>query len=159
MTKTKDSEVHELIGRMGPPLVFDNGDDLWEAFIRYIEWRKECPGFTKAEKKKPEYDLTRPLSIRSFCMFIGIVPRTWRGWKHEDGDHFREDLFPVIMRVEMIIQDAQISGAMMGVYKENIVSRINGLVDRIEDTVKVPTGLEHFYADQESGEAESEADS
>ena len=152
-------EVHEIIGRMGPPLVFDEAQDLWDTFIRYIEWRHAAPGFTRKAKKAEEYDLTRPLSIRSLCNFIGITPRTWRNWKYEDGDQFREDLFPVMARIEAVIEDAQIAGAMTGVYRENIVSRLNGLVDKHEDTVKVPKGLGHFYGEHGLPDPEAETES
>ncbi|MEL6754960.1 MAG: terminase small subunit [Pseudomonadota bacterium] len=150
--KKVDTEIHPVLGRMGPPLKIETPEQLWSEFEKYVMFRMEAPGFIVHGKLVP-----KPLSVLSFLSFLGITSPTWYRWRNDQSEHYREDLCSIIARIEAIIRDEQISGAISGAYKENIVARINGLKDQTQHEVAVKKTLKDFYDDAGIGDG-TEAD-
>ena len=70
------------------------------------------------------------MTLDGYCNFAGIGD--WRRMKQTYAND--EGFADAIALVERLIRDQQVSGAMVGLYKENIVSRINGITDRQDIT-------------------------
>jgi len=127
---------------MGPPLKIETPEKLWDEFEAYVLFRTDQPGYMVHGKLVP-----KPLSVLSFLNYLGITSPTWYCWRNEKHAQYRSDLSSIIARIEAIIRDEQISGAVAGSYKENIVARLNGLKDQTDTTVNVTKGLKDFYDD------------
>jgi len=83
--------------------------------------------------------LKKPLTIQSFILFAKITRQTYLDILNDkEYKIYEKDLVDMFTRVHEIIQDNQISGAILNEYNANIVSRING----ITDTVNVESNLQ-----------------
>lgn len=83
--------------------------------------------------------LKKPLTIQSFILFAKITRQTYLDILNDkEYKIYEQDLVDMFTRVHEIIQDNQISGAILNEYNANIVSRINGL----SDTVNVESNLQ-----------------
>jgi len=128
---------HARIGRR----MYETPEELWEDAQRYFEWADENPikgqtATTKSKKnkrgnkeeEKVEASLsntTRPYTLPALCTFCGI--KRW-------GD-FKAKYMPiagfedVISAIENIITSQQLDNAMVGIFKENLTARLNGIAD------------------------------
>jgi len=77
-----------------------------------------------------------PPSIKGFCVFAGVSFQTFLNYESKEG---YEDYFEITMRIRDFIQAAQIEGALVLAYSNNLVARLQGLTDKKENTIK---GLE-----------------
>lgn len=124
---------------------FKTADELWDAAKEYFEWcdnnpvdapisvvryKKEKHGGSKEMKKQDQQEnISRPYTLYGFCAFAGI--RRWYAFKEKYvGVEGMDDFEDVIMAIENVVASQQIDGAMTGVFKENLASRLNGLADR-----------------------------
>lgn len=104
-------EVH------GRPCTYESADALWVDCEEYfslrskLEWNRQPLPFTQA----------------SLCLFLGITQETWTQWRKPDHD-FSE----VVARVDDIIRDQKMTGAIVGAYNHNIIARDLGLADKKE---------------------------
>ena len=75
--------------------------------------------------------INKPLTIISFCHFVGIDCQTY--YNHVNGEYkdVRPELFDVFIHIHEAIKDEQITGAALNIYNERIVSKLNGLSDTI----------------------------
>ena len=121
MAAPEGNQFWKMRASHGPPRLYDNADALWadceEYFLQRIqlEWNKQPLPFTQA----------------SLCLFLGIPQTTWIDWRRN-----REDLSHVITRVDDIIRDHKMTGAIVGAYNHHIIARDLGLADRQELTGK-----------------------
>lgn len=102
-----------------------SGEELKKLFIEYISSRSKIDwkdGFGHAKRL--------PLSIQSFCVFLGIGESTFKDWANRTDD---ESFSAVIDIIKTSIKSNQIDGAVIGQYKENIIARLNGISDRIDE--------------------------
>ena len=84
--------------------------------------------------------LSKPLTIASFCLFIGTTESAFKSWidnylNDDDDNGYNEEeraMMKFIAQVRDEIKDFQLSGAVNGVYNKRIVSRLNGLSDKQE---------------------------
>lgn len=129
--------------------MFKTAEELWAAFERYIEWsvnnpmtiqdtkRQTARGTdgekTAGEKTQYKQQVARPLSITAFQLHAGIK-REWYAFK-ADYSAKNEDFCRVINAIEKSIRQQQVDNAMVGNYKENLVARLNGISDTIEQKV------------------------
>ena len=132
-----DAAFEAQYGRFGAPRKIESAEKLWDHFKQYVQLR----GAIRMNL------MPLPLTIVSWCNFLGIARSTWYAWKDENATNYREDLSDIITRVEECIKDQMITGAVTGAYKENIVARITGLADKQEHEVKVAKTLKDFYDD------------
>lgn len=83
--------------------------------------------------------LKKPLTIQSFILYANITRQTYLDILNDKEYRVYEpNLVDMFTRVHEIIQDNQISGAILNEYNANIVSRINGL----QDTVNVESNMQ-----------------
>lgn len=132
-------EQHRNLG--GRPRKWKSPDEIIDKLEEYCkacaenpilvqEGKKTKDGGQKSEKVFEMNRVARPMTLDGYCNFAGISDwsKTKQTYANEEG--FSE----AFALVECVIRDQQVSGAMVGLYKENIVSRINGITDRQDIT-------------------------
>lgn len=135
---SSDNAVFEAqYGNFGAPRKVETPEELWDHFRLYVALRSAIRMNL----------MPLPLTVVSWCNYLGIARSTWYAWRDENAATYREDLSDIITRVEECIKDQMITGAVTGAYKENIVARITGLSDKQEHDVKVSKTLKDFYDD------------
>lgn len=72
-----------------------------------------------------------PYTLDGFADFANIG--NWRQWRKDHGEDpgFRT----VIDAIETRIRERQVVGAMVGAYKENLVSRLNGIAEKFDTNI------------------------
>jgi hypothetical protein len=73
-----------------------------------------------------------PLSRKSFCIFANISEDTLRNYASNKESYTQ--YFDLCTRALEIIDNNQIEGALVGIYNPNIVARLNGLTERVDNT-------------------------
>jgi hypothetical protein len=76
--------------------------------------------------------INTPLSRKSFCIFANISEDTLRNYASNKESY--TEYFEVTTRALDIIDNNQIEGAIVGVYNANIVARINGIKEQVDNT-------------------------
>lgn len=139
-------ELWQIAKPFGRPRKFKTPQELWDAFIAYVEWAENNPitvgnerrqkqsakrGEEKAQRKETA---PRPYSLVAFRIHAGIK-RDWCAFK----DYYSgksEDFCRVLQAIEECVRQQMVEQAMVGNYKENLVARINGISDSIKQEVK-----------------------
>lgn len=128
--------------RIGVPK-YATPEDLWNDAVRYFEWcdgnpidapsttilsKKQKASKTNQEVRKQNQleNITRPYTLYGLCAFTGIS----KWYNFTATYNSKEGFAEVISAIENVISSQQIDGAMAGVFKENLTSRLNGLADR-----------------------------
>ena len=131
MAAPKKNQFWRLRSKNGKERKFPTSEALWEAACDYFEWCDSNPWRIEKTKKKgrsKEVESTptqRPYTIAALCMYLGVHSTYLNDLKDKDYSE-------VITRIRQIIETNQIEGAMVGAYNANIVSRINGLTDKMD---------------------------
>lgn len=141
-------ELWQIAKPFGRPAKFKSPEELWDAFIAYCTWAENNPltiGKERRQKSKGEgqsvssersqrnEEAPRPLSLTAFRLHAGIK-REWCIFK-SDYSKRSQDFCRVIYAIEESVRQQQVENAMVGIYKENIVSRINNISDTIKQEV------------------------
>lgn len=137
-------ELWQIAKPFGRPRRFKTAQELWGAFLAYVEWSANNPmtiNDTKSQRRttlkeeKSQYKQTveRPLTIGAFRLHAGIK-REWCIFK-EDYSEKSQDFCRVLQAIESTIRNQQVQNAMVGNYKENLVARINSISDSIKQDV------------------------
>ena len=133
-------EQHRNLG--GRPRKWKSPDELIDKLHEYCTacaenpilvqdgMRKSKDGGQKDEQVLQMNRVARPMTLDGFCNFAGIGD--WRRMKQFYSND--EGFADAIALVERVIRDQQVSGAMVGLYRENIVARLNGITDRQDIT-------------------------
>ena len=109
------NEYYKLRATDGAPRKYEDPEELWADCFAYFEQRGQI-----FWNEQPV-----PFTQGSLCIYLGITQSTWVEWRKS-----REDLSEVITRVDEIIRDQKLSGAVVGAYNANIVARDLGLADK-----------------------------
>ena len=109
------NQYYKLRATDGAPRKYDNAEALWADCLAYFEVRSDL-----FWNEQPV-----PFTIGSLCIYLGITQVTWNEWRKS-----RDDLTKVITRVDEIVRDQKLSGAIVGAYNANIVARDLGLADK-----------------------------
>lgn len=111
------------------PRKIETPEQLANQFVCYAEYVENNPiivtkVFHTGDGRVVSADLRkhRPMTVESFCMFLGVASRTWRHWRSN-----REDLADMIEMIEDAIYDQLFCLAAANVVKANLVSRKLGL--------------------------------
>lgn len=126
----------------GRPLKY-TPKELAEKFSEYVEWANENPletGYSEEisyvkTKRHLEHSETKPrmVSIRGFLVWLGTDMNWWYGLPSgKRGEEFSR----VIARIKDYCEHYQTELASAGIYKENIIARLLGLVDKSSVTTK-----------------------
>ena len=131
MAAPRKNQFWRLRSKNGKKRKFPTSEALWEAACDYFAWCDDNPWRiekTKKKGKKKEIETTptqRPYTIAALCMYLGVNS----AYLNEIKD---EDYSEVITCIKQVIETNQLEGAMVGAYNANIVSRINGLTDKLD---------------------------
>lgn len=148
-------ELWQLAKPFGRPAKFANAEALWQAFVAYLEWSANNPmtindtrsqrvgskrsaiekklgkeGDSSDEKRQYKQTVERPLSLIAFRLHAGIK-RDWCAFKN-DYSSKSQDFCRVLQAIEETVRTQQVSNALVGNYKENLVARLNGISDTIK---------------------------
>jgi|SRR6478735_7660605 len=121
--------------KVGRPVLYTEDDHakLWQEFQDYCQYCKDNPIEIEDWVGKDAVYIIRkkplPMTMQGFCLFIGASYAWWKKFRNQQ--HCPE-FVAVLHAIEDGISNQQISGAAAGLYQQNIVARINGLVDRKE---------------------------
>lgn len=138
MVAPKGNQFWKLRSKHGRDKLFATPDLLWDAACEYFEWCDSHPWVVTKNKsrgrvkEKEESPTQCPYSITGLMGHLDVSKSFWIEFKKAAN----EDFLWVITRIENIIETQQLEGAIVGVFNSNIVARINGLVDKKENTVK-----------------------
>ena len=82
-------------------------------------------------------ELERPLTVEGFgrhCYKMGIIGYLKDYFSNRDERY--NDFVPICSYIKEFIRADQIEGGMAGIYNPSITQRLNGLVEKSEQTVK-----------------------
>jgi hypothetical protein len=117
---------------------------LWELFEAYCKHAKSNPFIVtdwvggagvKVQRKKE-----RPLTMEGFNLFCYDKISQVKDYFANTGGNYSEYL-PICSRIKEAIREDQIGGGMAGIYNPSITQRLNGLVEKVQNDVKVEQGL------------------
>jgi hypothetical protein len=120
----------------GRPPTFKTQKALWEAAVAYFEWvdgnpLHEAKAFSYEGKiTVAELPKLRAMTINGLCLSLGVSTETWRGWKTEGHELFREDLLPMIERIEAVIYEQKFTGAAAELLNPSIIARELGRAEK-----------------------------
>ena len=120
-------------------LIFENGQELWEAACEYFQWMDDNPIYTVKpfSTKNGVKDHTqchpRPYTLSSLCIFLRIDQVTWFRWRREV-----DELKDWCITIDEIIRTQKFEGASVGIYNANLIMRDLGMADKQE--VSGPNG-------------------
>lgn len=148
-TVTENDQLWKINRKLGGrPLMFKKPSDLWDAFIKYVEWVDAHP-FTdrtitrKGNKASVESQILsdrvvpRPYTLSGFLVYVGSG-YTWPSFKVT---YDKKSMFhTVITRIELYVRNNQVEGAMAGHFNANIVARINGISEQVKTEVSGSDG-------------------
>jgi hypothetical protein len=113
---------------------------MWDLFEAYRKDVKDNPryvfdyvGKDGTEVRKP---LERPLTMEGFKCYVWDVEgfTVEQYFTNQDGAY--TDYLGICSRIKETIRRDQIEGGMVGQYNPSITQRLNGLVDKQENTIK-----------------------
>lgn len=124
--------------RMGRPPIWETPDALQNDMSDYLQFAQDNPLeeeklFNLSEVGIIAHNLKRSrlLSLKGFCSHVGHTLESLKNY--ED----KPDFFALIKRFRELIENQQIEGAASGIFKENIIARLNGLADKTETDANV----------------------
>lgn len=130
------------MARTGGQYQFKTAADLKAAAIAYFEWCDKNPirgqrtirkGDDEPETRDEMYP--RPYTFEGLCDYIDIWD--WSNFVSDNKE--REGFAPVLGWIRNKIRKQQIEGSMVGIYRENLTARLNGIADNMAITELPPT--------------------
>jgi hypothetical protein len=116
-------------------------EKMWELFVAYREEVKANPRvkhvFVGKDGASEFERLERPLTFEGFENYVAEI----NGMPNDLGDYFANtdnnysDYSTICSRIKRVIRQDQIEGGMVNQYNASITQRLNGLVDKQEQTV------------------------
>lgn len=138
MAAPKGNEYYKLGDQKGRPKKYNTA--LFEvAITEYIDHVLGNPILVQSSNGT-KIEKVRPMSIKAFCMFSNIPSSML--YSLEKKEEFSE----IIGNIKDIIEVQQFEHATIGEFKENIIARKLGLIDKTESEVKV-TGITPMTVD------------
>lgn len=141
----KGNQLWQLVQNAGRCVIISDAGELWQKAIEYFKWCDENPQ-NKGELVKHQGDaelfdvpLGRPYSMDALTIYANVSDSYFRSRKGTLGDKVEantatEDelaLLDTIRRIESIVRTQRFEGAAVGIYKENLISRVDGYADNI----------------------------
>ena len=126
------------MAKLGRPRNLDSPEQLKELFDKYKSEVKANPRiksvFGGKEFEERAEPLERPLTMEGFELFcweqVGCVEEYFR-----NKDKRYEEYTTICSRIRKAIRQDQIEGGMVGQYNPSITQRLNGLTERVENTI------------------------
>lgn len=141
----KGNSLWQLAKNPGRRLEIATAADLWQLAINYFKWCDENPQ-ARAEVIKHmgegeliDVPLGRPYSIDAFTIFAGVSGAYFRQRKIILGDKedaktattAELDMLDTILLIESVVRSQRFEGAAVGIFKENLISRVDGYADHM----------------------------
>ncbi len=136
----------KAIGKNGRPRKIQTPEDLAKEAISYFEDVDGDP-FTNTEThygsdnkvtRKVEKTFRKPYTLTGFLLHLGVSSNYITNFKNSKPLSITEetysDFITVINWIEETIRTQKFAGAAAGIFKENIIARDLGLVDKQEST-------------------------
>lgn len=122
---------------MGKHKYIETPEHLLQYFKEYQQYCKDNPilkeDYVGKDAMKVYRQLERPLSWVGFEAYLYDMEIIGDLSDYErNRDEKYSDYSAIITRIKAYIKNDQFSGATVGIYKENIISRMLGLVDKVE---------------------------
>ena len=135
------------MAKVGRPRILNSPDELYELFERYKREVKANPRiksvFGGKEFEERAEPLERPLTLEGFELFcyeqVGMVEQYFK-----NVDKRYNEYIPICTRIRKAIRQDQIEGGMCGQYNPSITQRLNGLTERVENTIVTEQPLFNF---------------
>lgn len=133
------------LAKGGRRAIITDAAELWQKAVNYFEWCDANPQ-NKVELVKHQGDaeafdvaLGRPYSMDALTIYAGVSGSYFRSRKSELGDKAEAktassaelDLLDTIQLIESIVRTQRFEGAAVGIFKENLISRVDGYADNI----------------------------
>lgn len=143
----RGNQLWKLRTEIGRDRLFKDGATLWGEAILYFDWCDRNPWLraelVKFQGEADQYDVPvgRPYTMDGLCVYLGVSGsyfRTAKGElreKIEKGKATPEEVavLEVIEQIELTVRTQQIEGASVGVFNANLITRINGIADNINN--------------------------
>ena len=117
---------------------------LWDMFQAYCKHAKANPfivtDWVGGQGMKVDRKKERPLTMEGFNLFCYDKISTVRDYFLNQGGRY-ESYITICSRIKEAIREDQIGGGMAGIYNPSITQRLNGLVEKVQNDVKVEQGL------------------
>ena len=145
MERLTGNQLWKLRTKHGREKLFSSGAVLREEAIKYFDWCDRHP-WNRVELVKyqgsadeAEVPLGRPYTMDGLTVYLGVSGSYFRSAKGnirdkvERGKATPEDLdvLDAIEWIEQVVRNQQIEGAAVGVFNTNLVARINGIADNV----------------------------
>ena len=133
MAAPKGNNFWELRSKHGRDKLFATPELMWEAACEYFQWCEDNP-ITKVDYVGKDGDMVhrslgRPFTLSGLCLYLDCSSAFFRSFKSTLNDRDNKDFVTVLSKIEETIFSQQFSGATVGMFKENIISRALGLKD------------------------------
>ena len=116
----------------GRPRLIETPEELWDKAVGYFQWCDENPFLRKDYKGQMAdtvyYEHPRAYTLAELWFYLGISKDTWYNYKEVKG------YLEVINEIEGVIYTQKFQGAAAGFFKENIIARDLGLIERKDVT-------------------------
>ena len=121
----------------GREKLFETPALLWEEACKYFKYVDDNPWDDFKWKDRAYRNEPRkiPYSMIGLCLYLGVSEGYFRAYKCQNPKN-ADAYITVIDNIKQVVQSQQFNGASAGYFKENIISRMLGLVDRTETDVK-----------------------
>lgn len=127
----------------GRPKNIESPEILWQHFQEYKKEIKSTPilvhDFVGKFAEEVYRKRDRPLTLEGFenyCAEHNVIKDLGDYFKNKE-DRYK-DFAPICSRIKNVIRQDQIEGGMAGIYNPSITQRLNGLVDKQEQEVRLP---------------------
>jgi len=128
---------------------FKNKEELWAAACKYFDHVQNNPIIKKEFIKTGPYagqqvevEAPRPFSWSGLNVFLttnGITTSMYR-YRYNDGDAYA-DYQDVIKLIDDVMFTQKFEGAVVGIFKENIISREIGLAEKTNNNLTIDQPL------------------
>jgi len=118
-------------------------EKMWELFVAYKESVKSNPRYVYEYHGKDGTQVRKPLEVpltmegfEEYVAELNIIQSLDQYFSNQDGLY--DDYMGICSRVRKAIRRDQIEGGMVGQYNSSITQRLNGLTEKVEQTITTP---------------------
>ena len=120
--------------RIGRPPRFKEPSELLVCLAEYAQWCIDNPLQIEQSTKDGIVTINkqRPLTLDGLCLWCNILT-PWATFKHNASRRDNAEEFDIVINAcEAAIRNQQVTGAMVGLFSERLVARLNGISDKID---------------------------